>query len=217
VSTTDRDRILSEFIDAWNAGERPDVDEFLARAPADEQGELAELLMSFLSFAPTPDYGDDALTAIAAEPTVAAALAAAGERAGLLPTLLARLRERRALTTPELAARLVGALGLSSEKAPKTAAYLERLEQGELEPTRVSRRVFDALARVLGVPRDELEGAGDLGGWGARRALIAAPVFRADEDAAREVSEHLDVLADALQAPGGGDRDDVDDLFLGGR
>lgn len=212
-----RDRILSEFIDAWNAGQRPDVDVFLARAPAGEQSELADLLMSFLSFAPTPSYDDDALAAIRAEPLVAAALATAGERAGLLPTLLARLRERRALTTPDLAAKLVSALELPGEKAPKTASYLERLEHGELEPTRVSRRVFDALARVLGVPRDELEGAGDLGGWGARRAMMVAPVFRADEDAAQAVSQHLDVLADALTAPGGEGRDEIDDLFLGGR
>ena len=30
--TFDRERILSEFIDAWNAGQRPNVDEYIARA-----------------------------------------------------------------------------------------------------------------------------------------------------------------------------------------
>ena len=212
-----RDRILSEFIDAWNAGERPDVDDFLARVPAGDQTELAHLLMSFLSFAPTPSYSDATLEEIRADPVVAAALAAAGQRAGLLPTLLTSLRERLSLTTPELAARLVSVLELPPAKAPKTASYLQRLEHGELEPTRISRRVFNALARVLGVPRDELEGAADFGGQGSMRAMVAAPVFRADEDAAHAVSQHLDVLADALQAPGGAGRDEVDDLFLGGR
>ncbi len=214
--TFDRDRILSEFIDAWNAGKRPDVDDYLAHVPTDERGELADQLTSFLTFAPTPSYSDDALAAIRAEPAVAAALAAPGRRGGLLPALLPSLRERLQLTTSQLAARLAGALDLSADKAPKTASYLDRLEHGELEPARVSRRVFDALARILGVPREDLEGAGDLSGWGATRATMA-PVFRADEDAAHAVSEHLEVLADALQAPGGAQRDEVDDLFLGGR
>jgi hypothetical protein len=31
------------------------------------------------------------------------------------------------------------------------------------------------------------------------------------------VSRHLEILAEALEAPGGAGRDEVDDLFLGGR
>ena len=215
--TSDRDRILSEFIDAWNAGQRPDVDDYIARVPAEEQGELAEQLASFLSFAPTPTYSDAALEAIRAEPIVAAALAAPGERGGLLPALLSGLRKRFSMTTPQLAGQLVRELELSSDREQKTAAYLDRLERGELEPARISRRVFDALAKVFGVPRDELEGAGDLGGWAARPAMAAGPVFRAEDEAAEAVSAHLDLLADALEAPGGQARDEVDDLFLGGR
>jgi transcriptional regulator with XRE-family HTH domain len=209
----ERERILSEFIDAWNAGRRPDVDEHLARAPAHERDQLAEELLAFLSFAPTPSYSDADLAAIRAEPAVARALAATGERGGLLPALLPRLRERRSLSTSQLAAELVGLLGLSRDRAVKTAAYLDRLEGGELEPARISRRVFEALARVLRVSRGELEGAGDLSGWGP----AAAPAFRAEEDAAEAVSPHLELLGDALAAPGGAARDEVDDLFLGGR
>lgn len=213
-----RDRILSEFIDAWNAGSRPDVDDYLARAPADEQSELADRLLSFLTVAPTPSYDDEALAAIRAEPIVMAALAASGgQRAGLLPSLLTSLRDRFSMTTSQLASELVNALELPADRQPKTASYVERLEQGELEPARISRRVFDALSRIFGVPSDELEGAGLFSGWASRPAMAASPVFRADEDAAQAVSHHLDVLADALQAPGGEARDEVDDLFLGGR
>ena len=216
--TFDRDRILSEFIDAWNAGSRPDVDDYIARAPAQEQGELADRLLSFLTFAPTPSYDDDTIAAIRAEPIVAAALAAPGEqRAGVLPNLLASLRERFSMTTPQLAGELVRALELPLDREQKIASYLQRLERGELDPRRISRRIFEALSRVFSVPRGELEGAGGLSGWGARRATVPAPVFRADEDAAQAVSHHLDVLADALEAPGGDGRDEVDDLFLGGR
>ncbi|MDP9385247.1 MAG: helix-turn-helix transcriptional regulator, partial [Actinomycetota bacterium] len=206
-----------EFIDAWNAGRRPDVDDYVARAPAGERAALADDLVAFLSFAPTPAFTDASLEAIRAEPAVARALAAPGEQGGLLPALLVRLRERFGITTPQLAEELAPALGLRADQVEKTAGYLGRLEHGSLEPARVSRRVFEALARVFGVPRDELEGAADVGGWGPRVSAAAAPVFRADQDAAEAVASHLEVLADALEAPGGERRDEVDDLFLGGR
>lgn len=213
--TSDRERVLSEFIDAWNAGARPDVDDYLARVGDGERGALADELIAFISFAPTPQYDDAALAAIREEAVVAEALAAPGARGGLLPSLLTRLRERASMSTAQLAERLVPLLGLRSAQQAKTAGYLDRLERGELEPARISGRVFDALAAALGVGRDEIEGAGSLSGWGPRVAA-AGPVFRADEDAAAAVGYHLDVLADALQAPGGETRDEVDDLFLGG-
>ena len=215
--TPDRDRILSEFIDAWNAGERPDVDDYLARAPAEERGELADQLVSFLSVAPTPAYSDAALEAIRADPIVAEVLAAPEQRGGLLPMLLSTLRERFGVTTPQLAGELVRELDLPSDRQEKTASYLDRLERGELEPTRVSRRVFDALARLFRVPSAELEGAGDLSGFGPPTAMASGAVFRAEDDAAEAVAPHLELLADALAAPGTEGRDVVDDLFLGGR
>lgn len=200
-------------MDAWNRGDRPDVDDHLARVPEGERGELAEQLTTFLAFAPTPDYSEETLAQIRAEAPVAEALGAAGRRGGLLPSLLGRFRERLSLSTPELAASVVEELSLRPDQKQKAAGYLERLERGELEPARVSRRVFEALGRVFGVPPEELEGAGDIGRWGPR----PAPVFRADGDAARVAGRHLEVLADALEAPGAGGRDEVDDLFLGGR
>lgn len=209
--TSRADQILSEFIDAWNAGQRPDVDDYLARADEPERGELAEQLMSFLSGAPTPEYSDEALASIRAE-----ALAASSEGTGLFPALLARLRGRFGMTTNDVAGELVAQLELRKDQQAKTAGYVERLEHGELEPTRVSRRVFEALGRMFRVPREQLEGAADMSGW-ARRAAAPAPVFRAEKEAAADVSRHLEVLADALEAPGAGGRDEVDDLFLGGR
>ena len=212
--TPDRDHVLSEFIDAWNAGQRPDVDDYLARVPDSERGELADQLVTFLSVAPTPDYSDEALDAIRADPIVAAALRAPAERGGLLPSLLATLRKRFSLTTPQLAGALVRELELPDEKTTKTASYLDQLERGQLEPSRVSGKVFDALGRLFGVPRDELEGAGDLGSW---TMPAATPAFRAEDDAAKAAAPHLDLLAEGLATPGSAGRDEVDDLFLGGR
>ena len=210
--TSIREQVLSEFIDAWNAGERPDVDDYIARVPAEEQDALGEELTTFLTFAPSPEYSDDALSAIRAE--IAKATTAVSER-GLLGSLLARLRERVGLSTADVAGELVGELGLRFDQVTKTASYLEELETGSLEPTRVSWRVFEALGKLFRVPAGDLEGAADRSAWSA--APAAAPMFRADEDAAARVGKHLDALADALAAPGGEARDEVDDLFLGGR
>src|SRR3954452_14198296 len=98
VSTV-REQVLSEFVDAWNAGQRPDVDEYIARVPAEEQVALGEELASFLAFAPTPEYSDAALTAVRAEIRAATC----DEGAGIFGTLLARLRERLGLSTVDVA------------------------------------------------------------------------------------------------------------------
>jgi Helix-turn-helix domain len=205
----DPDRVLSDFIDAWNAGRRPDVDEHLARVEPDRRDELASDIAAFVAFAPTPDYDDAAIAAIRAEPAVASAAAAAQGRGGLWPALLPRLRERAALSTAQLAVALVGALGLPADREPKARGYLERLEAGELEPRGLSGRLLDALARLLGVPRDDLEAAGAFG-------APAPALFRAEGPAAETLRDDLDVIADALAAPGAGEWDEVDDLFRGG-
>jgi hypothetical protein len=207
----DPDRILSDFIDAWNAGHRPDLDEHLARAAEADREQLAADISAFVAFAPTPDYDDAALEAIRAEPVVASAAVAGSARGGLWPALLPRLRERAALSTAQLAAGLVSALGLPSDREPKTRGYLEQLEAGELEPRGLSGRLLDGLARLLGVPRGELEGAGLFGAPPAAPAL-----FRAEGPAAEALRDDLDVIADALAAPSGAAWDEVDELFLGG-
>jgi transcriptional regulator with XRE-family HTH domain len=206
----DPDRILSDFVDAWNAGRRPDLDAYLARADEADREQLLADITAFVAFAPEPDYDDATLAAIRAEPAVAAGAAAATARGGLWPALLPRLRKRAALSTAQLAAALTGALGLPADREPKTRSYLEQLEGGELEPRGLSGRLLDALARVLGVPRDELEDASAYG------APATAAVFRARGPAAERMRADLDVLADALAAPSGAEWDEVDELFRGG-
>src|SRR3954463_11976710 len=94
-----REQVLSEFVDAWNVGRRPDVDEYIARVPAEEQGALGEELATFLTFAPAPAYSDDALAAIRTEITSVGV----EEGRGLFAALLTRLRERLGLSTAEVA------------------------------------------------------------------------------------------------------------------
>jgi len=206
----DPDRILSDFIDAWNAGRRPDADDYVGRAGEPDRAPLASDIVAFLAFAPTPEYDDAALEAIRAEPAVVAGAAATHAPGGLWPSLLPQLRGRAALSTGELAAALVGALGLSRDSEAKTRDYLDRLEAGALEPRGLSGRLLDGLARLLAVPRSVLDGAAAFG------AAPAPALFRAEGPRADELRDDLDVLADALAAPAGGGWDEVDELFRGG-
>ena len=195
------------------AGARTSTSISRARRRASATSWPAELL-AFLAFAPTPSYGAAELAAIRAEPIVAEALAAAGERGGLLPALLPRLRERRSLSTAQLAAELVAALGLARDREAKTAGYLERLERGELEPARVSRRVFDALARVLGVAPARARGRRRperLGAAPPRRRSAPTPTRP------RRSARTWSCSPTRSPRPAAQDRDEVDDLFLGGR
>ena len=62
------DRVLSEFIDAWNAGRRPRVRDYLARLPdGPAREELADAITDWLSVAPAPAYSDRARREIRAE------------------------------------------------------------------------------------------------------------------------------------------------------
>jgi hypothetical protein len=216
--TKDREQAFSEFVDAWNAGKRPDLEDYAARVPEDEHAEFAADVVAFMALADTPAYSEADMRAIESDPALVAALSAAEAPAQLLPALLARVKARLGMSTDDVATGLLRELDLPAAGKKKAAVYLDRLERGDLEPTRVSRRVFDALARLFRMPASELEGAADFGAWSGRGAVpAAAPVFRADEQAAAAISDHLDLLADAVEAPGGKGRDEIDDLFVGGR
>ena len=69
------DRLLSEFIDAWNAGRAP-ARRRLPRARVARRSATSSpsAWTTGCSLAPTPDYGADALAAIRAEPAFAGAI-----------------------------------------------------------------------------------------------------------------------------------------------
>src|SRR4051812_45799159 len=95
--TSDREQVLSEFIDAWNAGQRPDVDDYVERVAEPERAELAQELMTFLTLAPSPSYTDANVEAMRSDPVVVAAREAAAETGGVLAPLLVRMRERASM------------------------------------------------------------------------------------------------------------------------
>jgi hypothetical protein len=212
------DRVLSEFVDAWNGGRRPRVDDYLERVDAGERDALADALLDWLALAPTPPYSDPARAEIRAEPALQAVLAAVASDAGAWPALLPSLRERAGLAVRDVAARVVAVFGLGGGEE-RAAAYLERMERGELDAARVSRRLLDALGTALGVTGAELADAGDFGS-GLRRPTPAAPGMlfrRAAKTPDPGLADELAALSRAALTPAPAPMDELDRLFTGGR
>ena len=209
--STPNDMLLSEFIDAWNAGTRPRVDDYLQRAAPGERDELADRLEDWLLVAPSPAYDMPALAAIRAEPAYLDALAEI-EAGGLWPEVLPRLRERAGLKLRELASRITAAFGLAGEEA-RAENYLERMEAGDLDASRVSRRLLDTLGTALGVSAADLLRAGGV------RPAAATPgqaLFRAERHAAASFEADLEALSRAALTSAPEPMDELDRLFVGG-
>ena len=217
MSTTDQ--LLNEFIDAWNAGRRPRVRDYLARLPdGPERNGLAKQLSSWLEVAPTPDYDDATREAIAGEPALARVFAAADADAGLWPSVVPQLRARAGLSLSELAGRLLERLSLDRQNTERTAGYLDRLERGALDPTRVSRRLTVALANILGIgDRTFADTAIYSRAFRAQPAAAGGALFRATPAAApAQLEEDFGVLARAARTPAPPPLDEIDRLFTGG-
>lgn len=199
------ERIVGEFIDAWKAGRRPDVTEYIERAPEPERDDVAAQLATWLEIAPTPDYDRATLERIDREPILAAALDAAEATRAPLAQRLPALRARSGLTIRDLARRLLALFALDDED--RTVDYLSRLERAELDPGRLSHRLTAALAAILGIDREQLE---------PRPAAAAQAFFRANEDADRRIARDIDALSRAALARAPESMDELDRLFLGG-
>ena len=66
------DRLFSDFVDAWNRGEDPRVEDALARAAPGERDALRALLRDWLAIAPTPALRPDAAAGRRRRPDAAA-------------------------------------------------------------------------------------------------------------------------------------------------
>lgn len=211
------DQLFSDFVDAWNAGHRPQLADYLARLEDDTaRREFAEQIVTFIDLAPPPAYSEQARAAIQAEPAVARVLAAAGGEGGLWPELLPELRARSSLSLAGLAARVRERFSLADTEQERTAGFLSQMESGELEPAGVSRRLLDALGELLDTTAERLAEAGTFGRGLRPAAAGGAHLFRADGPAAAPMAADLTVLSDAARAPAPPRLDEVERLFLGG-
>lgn len=202
------EQLIGRFIDDWNTGRRPDVLTFLEHAAPEDRDALASQLETWLELAPTPAYDEPTRQSIASEPALLAALDAAAALRAPLAERLPTLRDRAGLAIRDVAARLTQLFELDDK--PRTIAYLEQIERDELDERRLSRRLLDALAAILGADADQLTpGPAALAGGQA--------FFRAEDDADAWIAEDIDVLSRAALAPAPATpMDDLDRLFLGG-
>jgi hypothetical protein len=180
--------VVTTLFDEWAVrfarGEQPDAREYLRRAGEGAE-ELSTLIDAYLLRADPPEPGEDAI-----------ALAQAWIR-GEPPLLEARRRRR--LRVDDVVGELLGALSLKPHRREKVKRYYQQLETGLLEPARVDERVFDALARVLGVR------ARELASWRPPPVAGAPAYFRTEGVAARRTFSALDTEPE--------ERDEVDELF----
>ena len=211
------EQILSEFIDAWNAGRRPRVLEYLQRVPSgQERDELAEQITTWLAVAPGPAYDEHTRAAIRKEPVVERVLAASDAEGGLWPSMLPALRERAGLSVTALAGQLADGLDLPRGSRAKTADYLARMERGRLKPERVSRRLLDQLGAILGTSGEVLAAAGMVAGDRLRAAPAGGTLFRAAAPADHSLIDEIEALSQAALTPAPEPMDEVDRLFTGG-
>jgi hypothetical protein len=127
--------LFEEYAAAYARGDRPRAAEYLNRAgPASD--ELAKLIDGWLRAVPVPEP-DEETTALAEAWT-----------AGQPP--LVELRSRRGVRVDDVVDAIVASLSLDPAKRPKVKRYYQRLEQGLLDPARVSRRVIAVVRGVVG-------------------------------------------------------------------
>jgi hypothetical protein len=178
------EELFGEYASAYARGERPQAREFLARAGGQED-ELASLIDTFLEYAPAPAPDEQAVELFEAW------------QAGESPLL--RLRTARGLTRDAVVAALVRTLGIDQRKEEKARRYYRELESGLLEPERVDRRVWAALAETLDAR------IRDLVAWAPRRLEPPAHAFT------RQAHPMMAVMRapDLPQEP----EDEVDRLF----
>ena len=186
--------LFDEFAHRFARGERPPVPEYIERA-GERGDELARMLDRFLASAPPPQPPAERVEMMRAW------------IAGQPPIL--ELRKERGLTRDLVVERLLGLLGLHSERRGKVRRYYHELETGLLEPRGVDRKVWEALGQVLGAS------VSDLAGWRAR-AMDAGPAFRMSGEA--RLDEADAVLMSVLSAAAEPDEaeDEVDRLFRSG-
>lgn len=181
------DELLDQFIAAWHAGDAPSTADYVARAAATEQDELAEMLGAFLEIAPTVEPNEARAAELRSDPLVqrltlledawwdaraaeetdpVAAASAWGDR-------LRGLREAAGLSIAALAERFAEAFGVGGEDATRAPAVFSRLESGEVASTGVAARAARKLEELLSAPRGALAAgaAPALGGPLLRGAL----------------------------------------------
>jgi hypothetical protein len=153
--------LLEQYAKAYRSGESDPVP-FLDQAPEDQRDELGNLIELFLMRADPPEWDPKEFAKSDAAPLTERILPEilVPERGwcDMLPGLRMRQQRTRRQIGAELAADLKAVGGKEKEKV---ADYYHDMEQGNLKPQGVSRKVLDSLAEIYGTTVEALRRAGE--------------------------------------------------------
>lgn len=179
--------LFVDYATAYVRGEQPRARDYLARA-GDGADELARLLEAFVGAAPRPQADADTVALVSAwaehEPP------------------LVSLRASHGVRVDEVVDAIVEEAGLATAAVPKVKTYYQRLEEGLLDASGVSERVWTVIRRLIG-PAADTAAAWHAGPPPPQAAFYRAAIQTPATDAA---------LAREIFAP---ERDEVDELFTG--
>jgi len=208
---SDVERLLREFQLDFEAGGALRPSDVLARVGGADRRELEALVDAYLARAPRRPFDPEAFAASPAQALVDDLAEALEDEAGTWKVVLPRLRDAAQLKRSELVRRLATGLGMAGREE-KVARYYHEMEQGRLEPARVSERVLAVLAELLGTTAERLREAGS-----ALRVADEPPAAMTFARAARPAEEHLELMEAVPPSPAPGEQpDEVDRLFTGG-
>lgn len=190
---------FTEFVAAWERGERPDPAKAIVVAGEGDREPLAAMITAYLAAHPRTDVSAEDVDARAAYPSSEPPPEA-------WPVLLPELRARRRTTRSALVAALAAALGFPDAKE-QVEEHVHALETGQLEPRQVRPPVVSALARILDVPEAVLERGRRMTPPAAQMQSLA--LFRRESTLAASMESAPTPPSEVKPIP------EIDDLFTG--
>ena len=215
----DVQRLLEQFIAEERGGGAADPAAYLSQVGGAERAALEALLDAHLARAPRRPFDVAAFAASPARPVAERLTRTLAGRSGSWPSLLPELRARARLKRSEVVERLASALGVSGEAA-QVGSYYHAMEQGSLPAERVSDRVLEALAGIVGSTREALRSAGAAAVSASSPELPEAAFARLahlNPDFAEGDVMGVDAGAAASERGIDPERQLVDELFTGGQ
>ncbi|MEJ7784893.1 MAG: hypothetical protein WKF96_08825 [Solirubrobacteraceae bacterium] len=149
------DELYRRYIDEYRTAGDADPRTYLAELRGVDRAELAARIDHFLDSEPPPAFDAAAFAAFREDPRRQALVTRI-----LGSETLADLRATAAASKREVGEALAERLGLAGHAAAVRARYHD-VETGTVDPGRVTGRVWDALAAILGAPAERLREAAE--------------------------------------------------------
>ena len=201
------ERIFLEALEDLRAGRTEKVDYYLELVPASERAQLADLLAMYFASRRRPLRHE---VPPSSYERVLATLDRVTENAGqvgTLPGLLAELRRTRGLHRQDVTRALCKVFSLTGDAVGQLEREYHRLETGQLNGRRLSRRLLEALAQIFRIPADDL-------------AAASEPPAKEPQRLARSFSRSTGAFTAVAHAPQQQARErdpEIRALFYGGR